>query len=298
MTAASTVAVPETVRGWLLPLALVGFLAPTLAERGLQWQGRGLRRLGQVLVDLGLVTDDIIAKALAAQLDLPWVDVLAQPIDPPLLWKVPRKVAEMHDLFAFGRDETGAVKIALADPLSDAALRDVELLLGKRARVFVSSSTTIQKAIARHYDLEPQARRMLEVAHRRDGSAWFPRYQLGVLDALVASRQTALDPVDDTPSAQAVFCIDDRCESFRRALEEIAAEQAAAKTTNVAPFTRKRPSRQPFPDHLPRERVVVPAPTTCDCCGGTRLRKLGETITETLEVIPRSGRSSSTSARR
>jgi transposase len=69
--------------------------------------------------------------------------------------------------------------------------------------------------------------------------------------------------------------------------DEIAAEQAAAKTTNVAPFTRKRPSRQPFPDHLPRERVVVPAPTTCDCCGGTRLRKLGETITETLEVIPR-----------
>lgn len=69
--------------------------------------------------------------------------------------------------------------------------------------------------------------------------------------------------------------------------DEIAAERAAAKTTNVAQFTRKRPSRQPFPDHLPRERVVVPAPTTCDCCGGTRLRKLGETITETLEVIPR-----------
>ena len=69
--------------------------------------------------------------------------------------------------------------------------------------------------------------------------------------------------------------------------DEIAAERAAAKTTNVAPFTRKRPSRQPFPDHLPRERVVIPAPTTCDCCGGMRLRKLGETITETLEVIPR-----------
>jgi transposase len=69
--------------------------------------------------------------------------------------------------------------------------------------------------------------------------------------------------------------------------DEIAAERAAAKTTNVAPFTRNRPSRQPFPEHLPRERVVVPAPTTCNCCGGTRLRKLGETITETLEVIPR-----------
>ena len=69
--------------------------------------------------------------------------------------------------------------------------------------------------------------------------------------------------------------------------DEIAAERAAAQATNVTPFTRKRPSRQPFPDHLPRERIVMPAPTTCDCCGGTRLRKLGETITETLEVIPR-----------
>jgi transposase len=69
--------------------------------------------------------------------------------------------------------------------------------------------------------------------------------------------------------------------------DEIAAESAAAKTTNVAPFTRRRPSRQPFPSHLPRERIVVPSPTTCNCCGGSRLRKLGETVTETLEVIPR-----------
>ena len=69
--------------------------------------------------------------------------------------------------------------------------------------------------------------------------------------------------------------------------DEIAAERAAAKTTNVVAFTRKRPARQPFPEHLPRARVVEPGPATCHCCGSTRLRKLGEDITETLEVIPR-----------
>lgn len=69
--------------------------------------------------------------------------------------------------------------------------------------------------------------------------------------------------------------------------DELAAEQAAAKTTAVAAFTRKRPSRQPFPEHLPRERVVVPAPASCPCCGSDKLCRLGETITETLEVIPR-----------
>jgi len=69
--------------------------------------------------------------------------------------------------------------------------------------------------------------------------------------------------------------------------DELEAEKAAAKTTNVAAFSRKRSSRKPFPEHLPRERVVVPGPTACACCGGARLSKLGEDITETLEVIPR-----------
>jgi transposase len=49
--------------------------------------------------------------------------------------------------------------------------------------------------------------------------------------------------------------------------DELAAERAAAKTTTVAAFTRKRPSRKPFPEHLPRERVIEPAPTACLCCG-------------------------------
>src|SRR3982750_16964 len=70
--------------------------------------------------------------------------------------------------------------------------------------------------------------------------------------------------------------------------DELTAEMAAAKTTKVASFTRKRPSRQPFPEHLPRERLMVPGPTACACCGGSRLAKLGEDITETLEVIPKS----------
>jgi transposase len=69
--------------------------------------------------------------------------------------------------------------------------------------------------------------------------------------------------------------------------DEIASERAVAKATNVAAFTRKRPARQPFPEHLPRERIVEPKPTVCLCCGSPRLRKLGEDITETLEVIPR-----------
>jgi transposase len=70
--------------------------------------------------------------------------------------------------------------------------------------------------------------------------------------------------------------------------DELRAEQAAARaSTPVRTFTRRRPVRKPFPEHLPRERVVIEAPATCGCCGSGRIAKLGEDVTETLEVVPR-----------
>ena len=67
---------------------------------------------------------------------------------------------------------------------------------------------------------------------------------------------------------------------------ELAAERAAPSTV-VKSFERRRPARKPFPEHLPRERVVIAAPQSCPCCGSTKLSKLGEDVTETLEVVPR-----------
>jgi len=69
--------------------------------------------------------------------------------------------------------------------------------------------------------------------------------------------------------------------------DELAAKaKSADEGTIVTSFTRKKPVRAPFPEHLPRQRVVIPAPTACPCCGG-KLAKLGEDVTETLEVVPR-----------
>ena len=70
--------------------------------------------------------------------------------------------------------------------------------------------------------------------------------------------------------------------------DDCAAEAAAAKAGEsvVKSFSRRKPVRAPLPAHLPRERVVIPAPSLCPCCQG-KLVKLGEDVTETLEVIPR-----------
>jgi transposase len=70
------------------------------------------------------------------------------------------------------------------------------------------------------------------------------------------------------------------------ATEKAVAAEPQASAVAVQGFTRRRPVRAPLPAHLPRERVVIPAPCACPACGG-KLAKLGEDITETLEVVPR-----------
>src|SRR6266481_9136671 len=76
-------------------------------------------------------------------------------------------------------------------------------------------------------------------------------------------------------------------------LEELAAAageddaKAEATRVEVQGFTRRQATRRNFPADLPRRRIVHPAPTTCPCCGGTNLSKIGEDVTETLDVVPR-----------
>ena len=72
--------------------------------------------------------------------------------------------------------------------------------------------------------------------------------------------------------------------------DELAARSASTET--VAAFERKRPSRRPFPAHLPRERVVMAAPEACPCCGSTRMSKLARTSPRRWRWFRAAGRSS------
>ncbi len=72
-----------------------------------------------------------------------------------------------------------------------------------------------------------------------------------------------------------------------KATEDELAAVAMSRQASLPARLRGCPVRKPFPQHLPRERVIIAAPTSCPCCGSMKLAKLGEDVTETLEVIPR-----------
>src|SRR5487761_1895230 len=122
------------------------------------------------------------------------------------------------------------------------------------------------------------------------------RVQVAHADAMIALLQLQIEKlrreIYGTRSEKTSRLLD----QMELALEDMTADaaevtdeaRAATGSAGVKAFDRKHPAKKPFPEHFPRERVVVEAPKTCACCGSARLHKLGEDLTETLEVIPRS----------
>jgi transposase len=156
---------------------------------------------------------------------------------------------------------------------------DAEPLAGRATIAIVTASETIV-ALTAALATERKARQQAEV--RASGA-----------EALVAYYKLQIAKLRREQYGQSAERGRKLLDQLELQLEEAAASAAEdeiaaapAGSTTVQPFTRKKPVRAPFPAHLPRERVVLPAPTACPCCGG-RLAKLGETITETLESVPR-----------
>ena len=107
-------------------------------------------------------------------------------------------------------------------------------------------------------------------------------------DETVATKQSAMTeslPMPFNPDAVLDSSVKMQEMASKNMELMVQAAQGAADRQTVRSFTRRRPARKPFPDHLERERVVIPGPQTCPCCTGA-LHKLGEDTTETLERIP------------
>jgi hypothetical protein len=82
----------------------------------------------------------------------------------------------------------------------------------------------------------------------------------------------------------------DQMELELEELAEVAGEDvvkgAEAAPVQVRSFTRRKAERRAFPPDLTRRRIVHPALSSSPCCGGTRLSRIGEDMTETLDVVP------------
>ena len=129
------------------------------------------RRLGQVVVDEGYLTESQLARALADLLHLELLDLSQHSLDLVTARMLPRQVAERHGMLVIGR--TGAViQVATADPTNVVALDDAKLYTGATSVVVcVATHTQITEQLHRAWTKFEQDAELSGIADDADAAA-------------------------------------------------------------------------------------------------------------------------------
>jgi type IV pilus assembly protein PilB len=130
-------------------------LSEALAEQDATDGGRR-RRLGQVVIDKGFLTEHQLAQALADLMGLELVDLNESGAELVFIRMLPRQVAERSCMLVIGRTGPAGngVKVAVADPTNVVGLDDVRLYTGATMlTVAVCTESQIREQLARAWSM-------------------------------------------------------------------------------------------------------------------------------------------------
>ncbi|HEV3301356.1 MAG TPA: ATPase, T2SS/T4P/T4SS family [Planctomycetaceae bacterium] len=106
--------------------------------------------IGQVAIRMGLVTEAQVTEALAEQWGMPVVSLAETNIPPNVLEIVPQTMADIYKIMPISL-KNNVLTVAMADPQNVAALDDLRNFLGYDVRGAVSNLADVEQAIERHY---------------------------------------------------------------------------------------------------------------------------------------------------
>lgn len=137
----------------------------------LEMQGQVGGKIGSILVDQLMVSEDQIADALARQKDISRIRLSDYKVDRDAAAILPQRVARRREIIPIGYDADGAVIVAMADPLDIEALDEVELRAGRRAVPVVATASAIAHAIDKYMAQENVFAEVIEMTASMEESA-------------------------------------------------------------------------------------------------------------------------------
>ena len=118
-----------------------------------QKESQGSKRFGEMVVELGFITEINLAKALAAKLKVPYVDLGNQEIDEDAVRKIPESLAKKHTVIAINI-QCRRLTVATDDPINFNILEDIKMQTGMDTIPVLATRSAINKAIGQHYSME------------------------------------------------------------------------------------------------------------------------------------------------
>lgn len=122
-------------------------------QKGLELQKGSGKKLGEVLVDNNICTEEAIADALSNQLHLEKVDLTGMKIDDSILKMVPSNLARRHNAipYAYHPGNANVLMLAMSDPMDMDAIDDFGMITGLQIEAVVATRRQVAIAIDRAY---------------------------------------------------------------------------------------------------------------------------------------------------
>lgn len=120
---------------------------------GIQKTEKKDTRLGELLIDLGFTNEDQIKKALCEQLKLPGIDLSTVRIPEEIIKLLQESILRKYNLipFQFSEKNPNLIKVAMSDPLDIRAMDDISIITGLQIDRYVATPSNIAATIDRYY---------------------------------------------------------------------------------------------------------------------------------------------------
>ncbi|MFW5999670.1 MAG: GspE/PulE family protein [Halanaerobiaceae bacterium] len=111
------------------------------------------RKLGQILVDLGYISEDDLIQVLEFQLGIPHADLSSYVFDSTMADYIPERMARRYNAVPL-EVEGEKLNVAMSDPSNLVAIEDMEMASGLKIEPFIASQKSIEQALTQIYTLD------------------------------------------------------------------------------------------------------------------------------------------------
>ncbi len=137
-----------------------GLINEEQLQQALALQKKSGKRLGTILVEMHLVTEQDIVQILSKQLKIPYIDLSNYLIDPVIAKLVPEHIAKRHMLIPINK-VGNKLTVAMVDPLNIIAVDDIQLMTGLMVKPVVATQSDINKALQEAYGAVAQQDKLM-----------------------------------------------------------------------------------------------------------------------------------------
>jgi type IV pilus assembly protein PilB len=108
------------------------------------------KRIGELLIDDGIITEDDILDVLEVQLQMPRIHLDSASVDLDAAKSIPESLASRYNLIPIAYDKN-SIKVVMSDPLNIFAVDDVKIATGYEVDILIATNKEIKRAIDKYY---------------------------------------------------------------------------------------------------------------------------------------------------